>query len=198
MEKLKSLFPYSSKFNRAALSRIGLGTVVFCFAVICLAAPFFAPASSNELVGFLLTLGGSLEVMHSFRVLGERHRRAGYFAGAMTVGMGILVLGAPMLVASALVFFLAFAFLADGVQQLYNIPGKKREGESALKAVLPVAGNFLMAGLLLFNPFYFSALALAGGASALRDGLDHADQPRARGCRRRRAGQRGVGPSRLR
>ena len=66
--------------------------MVFVFAVICLAAPFLAPASPNELVGFLLTLGGSLEVMHSFRLLGERHRRAGYFAGAMTVGMGILVL----------------------------------------------------------------------------------------------------------
>ena len=167
VEKLKDLFPYSSKFNRAALSRIGLGTVVFVFAVICLAAPFLAPASSNELVGFLLTLGGSLEVMHSFRLLGERHRRAGYFAGAMTVGMGILVLGAPMLVASALVFFLAFGFLADGIQQLYNIPGKKREGQSTLKAFLPVAGNFLMAGLLVFNPFYLSALALAGGLRLL-------------------------------
>lgn len=167
MEKFKSLFPYSSKLDRAALSRVGLGTVVFGFAVICLAAPFFAPASSNELVGFLLTLGGSLEVMHSFRLVGERHRRAGYGAGAMTVFLGFLVLGAPMLIASALVFFLAFVFLADGVQQLYNIPGKKREGQSTVRAALPAVGNFFVAGLLVFNPFYLSALALAGGLRLL-------------------------------
>ncbi|MFA5505960.1 MAG: metallophosphoesterase [Vulcanimicrobiota bacterium] len=167
MDKLRRLFPFLEKLNRAAFRRLSVGTVVFLFSIVCLASPFMVPASYQELVGMLMTIGGCLEVMHSFRLVGEQQRKSGYNAGATTVGLGILVLGAPMLLSSALLLFMAFLFLADGVQQLWNFPGKLREGHGAWQAVLPAAGNFLMAFLLLYNPFYIPTLAIAGGLRLL-------------------------------
>jgi uncharacterized membrane protein HdeD (DUF308 family) len=164
--KLRDFFQ-NVRLNKSKLGRFGLGTGVFLAALACFAAPFLSPASSDQLVGLLLTISGCIEVMHSFRLAGEPSRRAGYVSGAMTVGMGILVLAAPLLLTSALILFLAFVFGADGFQQLVSIPGRLKAGEGALRATMMAIGNFLVAGLLVFNPFFLPTLAIAGGLRLL-------------------------------
>jgi uncharacterized membrane protein HdeD (DUF308 family)/3',5'-cyclic AMP phosphodiesterase CpdA len=165
------------KLNKSKLSRFGLGTAVLLAALLCFAAPFLAPASSDELVGLLLTTGGCAEVMHSFRLVGLKNRWEGYLAGAVTVTMGILVLAAPWLLTSALILFLAFGFAADGFQHLASIPGRNEDKTGALRAAALATGNFLIAGLLLINPHFLPTLAIAGGLRLLASGSTMLSSP---------------------
>ena len=168
MNRLRE-FLHLIRLNKSKLSRFGLGTVVFLAAIACFLAPFVSPAISDELVGFLLAISGCAEVMHSFRLVGKQNRWEGYVAGAVTVGMGLLVLAAPLLLSSALIFFLALGFAADGFQHLTSIRGRIDDQTGVFRAAALATGNFLIAGLLLLNPHFLPTLAIAGGLRLLAE-----------------------------
>ena len=104
--------------------------------------------------------------------------------------MGLLVLGAPLLVGTALTLLLAGSFLVDGFQraaELLAARGARRAGEALVLAVL---GNLAAAALLLL--ILWTHLGDVDGgpggrAAHLRRRLEHGHDARAH--RQSRLGQ---------
>jgi uncharacterized membrane protein HdeD (DUF308 family) len=95
--------------------RLGLGTFAFLLAGLVAVSPLILGRSSLQLVGTLLIVTGALEGLHSFRRVTRQAQRSAYASTGLTVLMRLLVLGAPLLVGTALTLLLAESFPVDGV-----------------------------------------------------------------------------------
>jgi uncharacterized membrane protein HdeD (DUF308 family) len=128
--------------------RLGLGSVALVLAGLAAAAPLLLGPSALELVGVLLIVAGVLDGLHSFRRVSLQAQRSAYASAGLTVLMGLLVLGAPLLVGTALTLLLAGSFLVDGFQRAAELRRRKEHG-TPLALVLATLGNLAAAALLL-------------------------------------------------
>jgi uncharacterized membrane protein HdeD (DUF308 family) len=128
--------------------RLGLGTVALLLAGLVAIAPLLLGPSSLQLVGTLLIVAGVLEGLHSFRRVSQQARPAAYASAALTVLMGLLVLGAPLLVGTALTLLLAGSFLVDGFQRAGDL-WRREQNDARVALVLAVLGNVAATALLL-------------------------------------------------
>ena len=67
-------------------------------------------------------------MLHSFRRVSLQAQRSAYASAGLTVLMGLLVLGAPLLVGTALTLLLAGSFLVDGFQRAAELRRRKENG----------------------------------------------------------------------
>jgi uncharacterized membrane protein HdeD (DUF308 family) len=146
--------------------RLGLGTFAFFLAGLVAVSPLLLGRSSLQLVGTLLIVAGVLEGLHSFRRVSRPAQRSAYASAGLTVLMGLLVLGAPLLVGTALTLLLAGSFLVDGVQRAGDL-WRRGENRAPVALVLAVVGNLAAAALLLIL-WATSATWTAALAGALR------------------------------
>src|SRR4029453_14833912 len=112
----------------AMREQLGLGTAALILAGSVAIAPLLLGPSSLQLVGTLLIAAGGLEGLQSFRRVNQQGRRAAYASAALTVLMGLLVLGAPLLVGTGLTLLLAGSFLVDAFQRAGDPWGGGGEG----------------------------------------------------------------------
>src|SRR5262245_64233647 len=117
--------------------RLGLGTAALVLAGLAAIAPLLLGPSSLQLVGTLLIVAGVLEGLHSFRRVSQQARRAAYASAALTVLMGLLVLGAPLLAGTGLTLLLAGSFLVDAFQRAGDL-WRRRENDARTALVLAV------------------------------------------------------------
>ena len=89
--------------------------VVAVFGVIALLAPLGAAEHPLQRVGALLAFGGGLQVLHGIRRAESAALRRAVAAGVISILMGLLVLAAADMQASALVLILALTFAVDGL-----------------------------------------------------------------------------------
>ena len=146
--------------------RLGLGTFAFFLAGLVAVSPLLLGRSSLQLVGTLLIVAGVLEGLHSFRRVSRQAQRSAYASAGLTVLMGLLVLGAPLLVGTALTLLLAGSFLVDGVQRAGDL-WRRGENRVPVALVLAIVGNLAAAALLLIL-WATSATWTAALAGALR------------------------------
>ncbi len=142
--------------------RLGLGSVALVLAGLAAAAPLLLGPSALELVGALLIVAGVLDGLHSFRRVSLQAQRSAYASAGLTVLMGLLVLGAPLLVGTALTLLLAGSFLVDGFQRAAELRRRKENG-TPVALVLATLGNLAAAALLLLlwrtSPTWTASLA---------------------------------------
>jgi uncharacterized membrane protein HdeD (DUF308 family)/3',5'-cyclic AMP phosphodiesterase CpdA len=160
--------------------RFGLGTVTLLLAGLAAATPLRAGETPLKLVGALLALAGTLEILHGVRRVSPESRRSASRSGAFTLAMGLLVLSAPALVGSGLVFLLGVLFLVDGLRQLGAVWTGRRRGQAARRAALAAAGN-LAAAIVVFVLWNSAAtawvVALAAAARILGAGWSMVTAP---------------------
>lgn len=132
----------------AMRERLGLGTAALVLAGLAAIAPLLLGPSSLQLVGTLLIVAGVLEGLHSFRRVSQRARRAAYASAALTVLMGLLILGAPLLAGTGLTLLLAGSFLVDAFQRAGDL-WRRGENSARVALVLTVLGNVGAAAVLL-------------------------------------------------
>jgi 3',5'-cyclic AMP phosphodiesterase CpdA/uncharacterized membrane protein HdeD (DUF308 family) len=160
--------------------RLGLGTVTLVLAGLAAAAPLRAGETPLKLVGALLALAGMLEILHSARRVSPESRRSASRSGGFTLAMGLLVLSAPALVGSGLVFLLGVFYLVDGLRQLGAVWMGWRRGQVVRRAALAAAGN-LGAAAVLFLLWNSAAttwvVALAAAARILGAGWNMVTAP---------------------
>lgn len=122
----------------------GPGWVVAGLGVLALLAPLLR-AVDEEWLGFLLILCAMVEVYHGFRRATPEGQRAAWSGGAISLGMGLLLLHAPHFAGRALVLFLAGWFFLDGLRHLFRSARNLRQGSP---------GHFLshlVSGLILIT-----------------------------------------------
>src|SRR5205809_4293911 len=126
--------------------RDGLGIAVLVLAAMALLTPL-CRAEVQGRVGVLLVLSALLEIAHGFRRATAAGQRAAWVGGGITMAMGFLLIHAPFLAASALVYFLAGWFGLDGLRYLFVTRRRREQARSAW--FLAAVGNLLVAALLL-------------------------------------------------
>lgn len=175
MNKVAKMWSRVGQRKSGQLRRFGLGSIVALLGLVAIVSPFASPASSTELVGVLLLLGGSIEVLHSLRLVGQKARNAAYVSGGITFSMGLLTMAAPFFVESGLRLFLVGSLLLDGCQKLWSL---RRERQNLLSAVGSALASFLLGSLLLWWRFSVELmLALIGGSRLVSDGLEMLSKP---------------------
>jgi uncharacterized membrane protein HdeD (DUF308 family) len=159
--------------------RLGLGTVALVLAGLAAAAPLLAGSAASLLVGALLVLAGVLEGLHSFRRVSQAARRSAYASAALTLLMGLLLLGAPLLAGTGLTLLLAASFFIDGVQRAFELGRGQRNRRATLMIALAVVGNLAVAGLLLvlWRTLLSWTIALAGGLRIFGSGWSMVTAP---------------------
>lgn len=125
--------------------RNGISIAVLILAGLALLTPLFRAEVSGR-VGFLLVLAAVMELAHGFRRSTPASQQAAWVGGGITLGMGVLLINAPYIAASALLMFLGGWFVLDGVRCLY-LAARNREERSGM--LLWGVGYLLAAGVLL-------------------------------------------------
>jgi uncharacterized membrane protein HdeD (DUF308 family) len=148
------------------LARAGPGSAVAFLGLVAGLAPLVYKAPSAGLVGLSLLLGGALDVLHSFRVVGEAASRSSYLSGCVTLVMGILVLSAPILIGSALLVFLAVSFALDGLHGLAHAWEQRQAPGVSSAIALGALGSFALAAFVIM--FQGAADLTLGVASCVR------------------------------
>jgi uncharacterized membrane protein HdeD (DUF308 family) len=171
--------PPPAQPSEAARERLGLGAVTLLLAALAAATPLLSGETPLRLIGTFMVLAGVLEILHSLRRVSADSRRSAARSGGFTLAMGLLVLAAPVLVGSGLVFLLAASFLIDGVRQLLALWLGWRRGQASRRAALAAAGNLAAAGALfvLWNSSARWIVALAGAARILGAGWNMVTAP---------------------
>ncbi len=148
MPQLRELLRTKSRKVRRA--GVGPAAALGLLAVLAIVAPFAGSFDAGPRVGALLALAGGAEILHGFRRRSEADRRAAWQGGAITIGMAVMLISAPLLAKAALVLFLAATFALDGGRYLvaWYRRGRSR-GDRRRRAWLAAAGNFGAMALLL-------------------------------------------------
>ncbi len=133
----------------AETRRHGWAAVALLLAVLALLAPWTAASAPAASVGLLLALAAVIEIAQGFRRATAAGRRGACFGGAVTLAMGLLLVNAPLLAATALSVFLAGWFGLDGLRHLAAALRHRRDGRTALPSTLAALGNLVIAALLV-------------------------------------------------
>ena len=129
--------------DRATLHRawgwtLAVGIVLVVLGVIVLSDTFLATLVSMMIVGWLLVIGGIVQIVHSFRIRGWRGTLLAGIAGVLYVVAGLLLVGNPVAGALVLTLLIAFFLFMMGLVRL----------TSAIALRPPGAGWTIVAGII--------------------------------------------------
>jgi uncharacterized membrane protein HdeD (DUF308 family) len=103
-----------------ALSRnwgwlLAFGILMIILGVVAMAAPVVATIAVQFMLGWLLVIGGIAEGIHAFMAQGWRGFLLELLSAVLYLGVGIVLLVAPLEGALALTFVLAVFLLVEGI-----------------------------------------------------------------------------------
>lgn len=131
--------------------------------LLALMTPFWEIAEPASYVGGLLVWAGILEIAHGFKRAETMSRYSAWFSGAITMLIGSLMINALLFQPKALVDFIIFLFLIDGLRYIYFKYRKSRNFNSF--GLLSGLGNIIIVILiLLFRGKGFEWLIALSGA----------------------------------
>ncbi len=128
-----------NEFSRRSASeqrRRGIGIAALLLGVLALLTPI-GRAQVYGRVGLLLVLAAGLEIAHGFRRATARGQRSAWFGGAITLGMGVLLINAPYLAVAALGSSWPGRSALDGTRYLLDTLRDGRTGGSPCSASSP-------------------------------------------------------------
>ncbi len=116
--------------------KFGLGTVALIFGALAMISPMLTESSPTTLIGLLLIVTGAMQTFHSFRRVEPREQKSAYRGGLTSIGAGLLVLAAPLLVAQGLVILLAGMFLFEAVRRFVAAYRASADRPALLRGIL--------------------------------------------------------------
>ncbi len=156
------------------------GILLILAGILAIAMPFVAGSITVLMVGFLMIIGGFVEILHAFGRPSWGQRIAWIILGLLMAIAGLVVVGHPLLGLAFLTLALAAFFIAEGIiKLLYAF--QVDVGRSWLVFGGIVA---LLLGILLWRQWPFSGIWAVGtlvgvhllfdGSSLLGSGADEA------------------------
>lgn len=121
MKSSDSHSPAESSFN--VISRRFHHQVMPLITAVLAAFAIVAPlmhGDSESRIGFLLVVTALLEMTHGFRRADYEDQKSAWSGGAISLGLGFLLLGAPLFASQALRLFLAGWYGLEGVRYLFS------------------------------------------------------------------------------
>ncbi|MCC7127136.1 MAG: DUF308 domain-containing protein, partial [Acidobacteria bacterium] len=145
--------------------RRGISAGVTILSGLALLAPLRPAERPETTVGLFLLIAAFLEWLHGQRRATTAARFAAWRESTVTLGMGALLLFAPLLSGNALVVFLAASFAYEGIRHLYRLwrrPDRARHARRLTTALLDLAAGGAMLFLLNANAAITWTVAIAG------------------------------------
>lgn len=104
--------------NRWVLSIAGV--ILILIGVYAIASPFIATLLSIITLGWLLVLGGIVQLFYSFSIFRNQGFLTHFILALFSILLGILILNEPELAAASLTLLVAFFFLVLGLFRIFS------------------------------------------------------------------------------
>jgi len=169
----------SSVLGPAAGERTrALAAFAAVLAVVAASASFWA-AEPDRVAGLALCAGAAAEAVQGFRRRTLATQRNAWSSSAYTLLLGLLVLNASWLAATALAIFLAVPFFIDGLRYALLAVRQLTAGESVWQAVGATVWNLAVAAAILVVGQYAErwVLGLAAGLRLAATSVNLATAP---------------------
>ena len=101
----------------AIFGRHAMPAAALILAVLVLPAPL-TEGDAGARIGFLLSISALLEMTHGFRRAEYKDQKSAWISGAISLGLGTVLMNAPLFATEALRLFLAGWFGLDGLRNL--------------------------------------------------------------------------------
>ncbi len=160
------------------MSQILLPLLTVVIGLLMFPLPLLNGEAANR-IGALLTVAALLELLHGFRRASLEDQRSAWSGGTFSLGLGLLLFSAPLLVTHALQYFLAGWFALDAVRAMSEVV-RSSEGRSArLRRALPGLLWALTAivTLMVSREWLAWVMAVAAGVRVLNSGLSMWQSP---------------------
>ncbi len=133
--------------------------------LLALMTPLWEIVEPASYVGGLLVWAGILEILHGFKRAENSARLSAWFSGGITLLIGTLMINAILFQPGALVDFIIFLFLLDGLRYVYFFVKLKKSQHRYLHVLLAGLGNLIVVLLImLFRGKGFEWLISLSGA----------------------------------
>jgi uncharacterized membrane protein HdeD (DUF308 family) len=138
---------------------VGIGVLLILTGFMALGSELVAGMLTILLLGWLLTIGGIVEIFQAFQVRGTRVFAPVLLGGIISAFAGIVILMRPAMSADALIILLGAYFVAGGAFKLVTAFTQRTDGWGwvVFSGIVD-----LLLGLLLWNAWMGQSLALIG------------------------------------
>ena len=133
--------------------------------ILALMTPFWEIVEPASYVGGLLVWAGILEILHGFKRAENKARFSAWFSGGITLLIGTLMINAIQFQPKALVDFIIFLFLLDGLRYAFLYVKLKKSQQRYLHLLFAGLGNLIVVlMIILFRGKGFEWLISLSGA----------------------------------
>lgn len=139
---------------------ITIGVVLLIFGILAIASPFVAGLSIAITIGILLILGGLAQLFFAFTASSFGKGIWIFILGALTVFIGIAMVGQPDAALATLTLFLAAYFIVEGIFEIiwaFQIKPVKGWGWTLFSGIIS-----LLLGIMIWRQFPLSGVWAIG------------------------------------
>lgn len=133
---------------------ITLGVVLLIFGILAIASPFVAGLSIAITIGILLIMGGIGQLVFAFNASSFGKGIWVFILGALTVFIGIAMVGQPDAALATLTLFLAAYFIVEGIFEIiwaFQIKPVKNWGWNLFSGIIS-----LLLGIMIWRQYPLS------------------------------------------
>jgi len=133
---------------------ITIGVVMLIFGILAIASPFVAGLSIAITIGILLIMGGLAQLFFAFTASSFGKGIWVFILGALTVFIGIAMVGQPDAALATLTLFLAAYFIVEGIFEIiwaFQIKPVKGWGWTLFSGIIS-----LLLGIMIWRQFPLS------------------------------------------
>ena len=159
-----SALPSAASFQSLAdlFARHAMPAATLILAILVLPAPL-THGDAGARIGFLLSVSALLEMTHGFRRAAYNDQKSAWISGAISLGLGTLLMNAPLFATEALRLFLAGWFGLDALRNLVTAVRGENQDRFRSRDLFYAVANVVIAGtvLQLDQQWLIWAIALA-------------------------------------
>lgn len=145
--------------DNAGLTK-AIGVCLLILGILAVAAPLAAGASLMFIIGIMLIMGGGAQCVLAFKAGAFGRGLLVFLMGALTLLVGIYMIGQPVAALASITLFLAFYFVATGIVEIvaaFNVKPAAGWGGMLFNAIVT-----LLLGVMIWRQFPLSGIWAVG------------------------------------
>lgn len=145
--------------DNAGLTK-AIGVCLLILGILSVAAPLAAGASLMFIIGIMLIMGGGAQFVLAFKAGAFGRGLLVFLMGALTLLVGIYMIGQPVAALASITLFLAFYFVVTGIVEIvaaFNVKPAAGWGGLLFNAIVT-----LLLGVMIWRQFPLSGIWAVG------------------------------------